>query len=118
MKREDEERDEFFDDEPHRDRSLPRKGFPAPGSEPDRVYTDQELYDAIRWLEKLLKQGDLYQRDVQVLAENCGVPLSLLQRAKKRLGVISRNVNCENPHALWKLWLWSLPRKRSLLDMD
>jgi hypothetical protein len=106
----------IIDDEYYReDRQPQRKRFADPGSMPKACYSEQDLLDAVSWLRKLLSDGDLYERDVKVQAEDCRVPLSLLTKAKKRMGIISYNVNDKSPHALWKLWFWKLPPKRGLL---
>jgi hypothetical protein len=94
------------------DRNRPR-AFLRPDDAKERIYTRDEIAEACDWLRELLRSGPLYQRDAVTAAEECGVPPSLVMRAKKEIGVVSRNVNLRNDHAKWKLWFWSLPPAKS-----
>ena len=96
-----------------------RRRFLRPDEAEERTYTKDEIADACDWLRKLLKSGPLYQPDVMKNAEKCGVPPSLVRRAKHELDVVAVNMNDKNEHASWKVWFWKLPaRSRGLLLDD
>jgi hypothetical protein len=88
-----------------------KSGFLPPSQAAPQKYSRGDIDGACDWLRTLLAPGPLYQRDVETIAEQCGVPPSLLKLAKRELGVRSANFNDMNPAAFWKTWFWQLPEQ-------
>lgn len=90
--------------------------YPLPGEGQPREFTAEEIAAAATWLRHVLSDGSVESVTLFQLAEEAGIYRSLLQLAKRKLGVVHHDANAQLrlPNAR-KLWLWSLPQRRDTL---
>ena len=80
----------------------------------DELVSDSEartkMTSAVEWLQQLLANGPLSAADLKMQARAAGIADTTLQRAKRRLGVVS-----EQTHDGSRItgWTWGLPPKKN-----